>query len=36
MAETSSVLRVARSNVRMPRSHRTIALLPFAMMYSAA
>ncbi len=32
----SSVLRVAVSNVRMPRSHRTMSRLPRCAMYSAA
>ena len=35
-AEMSRVLRVAGSNVRMPRSHRTTSRLPRRAMYSAA
>ena len=35
-AERSSVLRVAVSKVRMPRSHSTTSGLPSARMYSAA
>ena len=35
-AERSSVLRVARSNVRMPRSHRITLALPADRTYSAA
>ena len=35
IAAMSSVLRVAVSNVRMPRSHRITLWLPPAMMYSA-
>ena len=36
MAETSKVLRVAVSNVRMPRSHRMTLGFPALTMYSAA
>ncbi len=36
MAEMSRVLRVACSNVRMPRSHSTMSRLPRCAMYSAA
>jgi len=36
MAFTSNVLRVAVSKVRMPRSHRSICVLPRVAMYSAA
>src|SRR5215472_14182250 len=35
IAEMSQVLRVAVSNVRMPRSHRITSGLPCAVMYSA-
>ena len=36
IAATENVNRVARSNVRMPRSHRMTCLLPHASTYSAA